>query len=64
VKIVFDDPDLEKFTIGAQGAAAIYTGGMHGGWAAMRRISSLKLNIGDQTRLSRQTAAWNIWHGL
>jgi multidrug resistance efflux pump len=38
VKIVFDDPDQEKFTIGAQGAAAIYTGGMHGGWAAMRRI--------------------------
>ena len=38
VKIVFDDPDQSKFTIGAQGAAAIYTGGMHGGWAAMRRI--------------------------
>ena len=38
VKIVFDDPDQEKFTIGAQGAAAIYTSGMHGGWAAMRRI--------------------------
>jgi multidrug resistance efflux pump len=38
VKIVFDDPDQSKFTIGAQGAAAIYTGGKHGGWAAMRRI--------------------------
>jgi multidrug resistance efflux pump len=38
VKIIFDDPDQSKFTIGAQGAAAIYTGGMHGGWAAMRRI--------------------------
>jgi hypothetical protein len=38
VKIIFDDPDQEKFTIGAQGAAAIYTGGLHGGWAAMRRI--------------------------
>src|SRR5277367_1336562 len=38
VKIVFDGPDQEKFTIGAQGAAAIYTGGMHGGWASMRRI--------------------------
>lgn len=38
VKIVFDDTDQSKFTIGAQGAAAIYTGGMHGPWAAMRRI--------------------------
>jgi len=38
VKIVFDDADQSKFPIGAQGAAAIYTSGMHGGWAAMRRI--------------------------
>ena len=38
VKIVFDDPNQSKFTIGAQGAAAIYTGGMRGGWSAMRRI--------------------------
>ncbi len=38
VKIVFDDADASKFPIGAQGAAAIYTGGMHGGWAALRRI--------------------------
>jgi multidrug resistance efflux pump len=38
VKIVFDGPDQSKFPIGAQGAAAIYTGGMHGGWAALRRI--------------------------
>ena len=37
VKIVFDG-DPSRFPIGAQGAAAIYTGGMHGGWAAMRRI--------------------------
>ena len=38
VKTVFADADASKFPIGAQGAAAIYTGGMHGGWAAMRRI--------------------------
>jgi len=38
VKIIFADADQSKFPIGAQGAAAIYTGGMHGGWAAMRRI--------------------------
>ena len=34
--IRFDDPDASKFWIGAQGAAAIYTGG--GGFAALRRI--------------------------
>jgi multidrug resistance efflux pump len=39
VKIVFDSADQSKFPIGAQGAAAIYTGGMKGGWAALRRIS-------------------------
>lgn len=39
VKIVFDDEDQSKFPIGAQGATAIYTGGMKGGWAALRRIS-------------------------
>jgi multidrug resistance efflux pump len=39
VKIVFDSEDQSKFPIGAQGAAAIYTGGMKGSWAALRRIS-------------------------
>jgi hypothetical protein len=28
-----------KFPIGAQGSAAIYTGGEHGAWAALRKIS-------------------------
>jgi multidrug resistance efflux pump len=37
VKIIFDG-EQSRFPIGAQGSAAIYTGGMHGGWAAMRRI--------------------------
>ena len=37
VKMVFDG-DQSRFPIGAQGSAAIYTGGMHGGWAALRRI--------------------------
>lgn len=39
VKIIFDDPDQSKFPIGAQGGAAIYTSGMKGTWAALRRIS-------------------------
>jgi multidrug resistance efflux pump len=39
VAIVFDDPDQSKFPIGAQGVAAVYTGGMKGPWAALRRIS-------------------------
>ncbi len=39
VKIVFDDPDQSKFPIGAEGGAAIYTQGMKGAWAALRRIS-------------------------
>lgn len=39
VKIVFTESDQSKFPIGAEGAAAIYTTGMKGGWAAMRRIS-------------------------
>lgn len=39
VKILFDSADLSKFPIGAQGAAAIYTDGMKGSWAALRRIS-------------------------
>ncbi len=39
VKIQFNDEDESKFPIGAQGATAIYTGGMKGGWAALRRIS-------------------------
>ena len=30
VKILFDDPDQSKFSIGAQGSTAIYTGGEHG----------------------------------
>ena len=38
VKIVFEAGDPSKFPIGAQGAVAVYTGGMKGGWAAMRRI--------------------------
>jgi multidrug efflux pump subunit AcrA (membrane-fusion protein) len=39
VKILLDDPDRSKFPIGAQGSAAIYTGGEHGAWAALRKIS-------------------------
>lgn len=39
VKIVLDDPEQSKFPIGAQGTAAIYTGGEHGAWAALRKIS-------------------------
>ena len=39
VKIVLDDPDQLKFSIGAQGSAAIYTGGEYGAWAALRKIS-------------------------
>jgi len=39
VKIFLDDPDQLKFPIGAQGSTAIYTGGEHGAWAALRKIS-------------------------
>jgi multidrug resistance efflux pump len=39
VAIVFDDPDQSKFPIGAQGVAAVYTNGMKGPWAALRRIT-------------------------
>ena len=39
VKINLDDPDQSKFPLGAQGSAAIYTGGEHGAWAALRKIS-------------------------
>ena len=39
VAIVFDDADQSRFPIGAQGVAAVYTKGMHGPWAALRRIS-------------------------
>jgi multidrug resistance efflux pump len=39
VKIVLEDHDPLKFPIGAQGIAAIYTGGERGAWAALRRIS-------------------------
>lgn len=40
VKIHLDDPTPSKFPIGAQCTAAIYTGGMQGAWAALRRVSS------------------------
>lgn len=39
VKILFGGADPSRFPIGAQGAAAIYTDGMHGSWAALRRLS-------------------------
>jgi len=39
VAILFDDPDQSKFPIGAQGVAAVYTKGMRGPWAALRRVS-------------------------
>jgi len=39
VKIVLDDPDPLNFSIGAQGTAAIYTGGEYGAWAVLRKIS-------------------------
>jgi len=39
VAILFDDPDQSKFPIGAQGVAAVYTRGMTGPWAALRRVS-------------------------
>ncbi|MGB6222005.1 HlyD family secretion protein [Haloferula sp.] len=38
VKIVFDDEIASKFPIGAEGSAAIYTGGMTGAWTAIRRV--------------------------
>jgi multidrug resistance efflux pump len=38
VEIVFDGWDQSRFPIGAQGRAAIYTAGMKGPWAALRRI--------------------------
>lgn len=39
VAIVLDDPDQTKFPIGAQGVAAVYTQGMRGPWAVLRRIT-------------------------
>jgi len=39
VAIVFDPADEETFAIGAEGKAAIYTNGMKGSWAALRRIA-------------------------
>jgi multidrug resistance efflux pump len=39
VKIFLDDPNASRFPLGAQGSAAIYTGGEHGAWAALRKIS-------------------------
>jgi multidrug resistance efflux pump len=38
VAIVFDSADEAKFGIGAEGEAAIYTSGMTGSWAALRRV--------------------------
>jgi multidrug resistance efflux pump len=39
VRIIVDDPDQSKFPIGAQGAAAIYTDGDQGSWAALRKVA-------------------------
>ncbi len=39
VKIVLEAPDQSLFPIGAQGGAAIYTGGMKGPWTALRRVA-------------------------
>jgi multidrug resistance efflux pump len=39
VKILLDDLDQWKFSIGAQGSATVYTSGEHGAWAALRKIS-------------------------
>ena len=39
VKIRLEGDHQARFPIGAQGAAAIYTGGLRGPWAALRRIS-------------------------
>jgi multidrug resistance efflux pump len=39
VKIILEDSDPSRFPIGAQGIAAIYTGGERGAWAALRKIS-------------------------
>ena len=38
VKIVLDSTNLSAFPIGTQGTTAIYTSGMKGAWAALRRI--------------------------
>lgn len=38
VKVVLDGADQSLYPIGTQGAAAIYTSGMKGSWAALRRI--------------------------
>lgn len=38
VKIVFDGKDQSLYTIGTEGTCAIYTDGMQGSWAALRRI--------------------------
>jgi multidrug resistance efflux pump len=39
VKILLDGTNQPEFPIGAQGAAAIYTSGEYGAWAALRKIS-------------------------
>jgi hypothetical protein len=39
VKILLDGANQPAFPIDAQGTAAIYTGGEHGAWAALRKIS-------------------------
>ena len=38
VEVAFDGEDQSRFPIGAQGRVAIYTAGMKGSWAALRRI--------------------------
>jgi hypothetical protein len=40
VKIIVLDPDQSQFPLGDQGSAAIYTGGDHGAWAALRKLSN------------------------
>ena len=39
IAIVFEEAEQSKFPIGAQGTAAIYTSGMSGSWAALRRVA-------------------------
>jgi hypothetical protein len=64
VKIVLEDPDPLKFPIGAQGIAAIYTGGEHGTWAALRKISIrslvVQLALSDQISDPREGPAMPV----
>jgi hypothetical protein len=58
VKINLDDPDQSKFPLGAQGSAAIYTGGEHG--ACLRALTSQCRGFGFsqvQVRASQQKVA-------